>query len=205
MPRILLVALAAALLVLPATAEGRSGARLRGTVALKDLPNHHIAVRTARQAVVLHVLGSLARIDVGQRVELRGTTLRARGDGSRVLARNVTTVRARPLATSSTELAGSDDEIEAKGTLASVTPLEVVAGTRTVSCAVPTGVSLADFATGDFVEITCDLQGGAWVLRELEHEDGDEDEQEDVRGEENEGEREEDQDSSGPGSGNDDD
>src|SRR3990170_5811863 len=79
MPRILLAALAALILILPATAEGQSGLRLRGTVALKAPAQGLVSVRTQRLAVVLRVPGSLGRIHIGQRVELRGSTLRSHG------------------------------------------------------------------------------------------------------------------------------
>jgi len=195
MPRILLVALAAAaLLLLPAAADAQSGVRLRGTVTLKNTARGLVGVRAARQAVVLRVPGSLARIRVGQRVELRGTTLRARANGSRVLARGVSIVRSRPLARSAPATPSAsasdddlkvDDELEIKGTITSLAPLTVASGTETATCVVPAGVSLAGFAVGDLVEMTCDLSGGVFVLRELEQEDDD--------------------DSSGPGSGDDDD
>jgi DNA-directed RNA polymerase specialized sigma24 family protein len=54
-----------------------------------------------------------------------------------------------------------------KGFLSSVAP-PTVAG---ISCAAPAGVSLAGFAVGDFVELTCDRIGGVLTLRELESED----------------------------------
>jgi len=200
MPRCLLLVLAAALLVLPATAEGQSSSRLRGTVALESEANHLVTVRTKRQAVALRVPGSMSRIRVGQRVELRGSTLRAHGHGSRVLARNVSIVSTHALSTSSSQSA-NDDEAEIKGTIRSLTPLTVESTTRSVTCVVLAGMSLAGFAVGDFVEITCDRIGDSWVLRKLKHEDvaGVDDDDDDDEDED------EDDDHSGPGGGDDDD
>jgi hypothetical protein len=93
MSRILLAASAAVLLLVPATAVGSTSAHLRGTVAQKLPANNLIRVDSRRTAHILQVSGSQARIRVGQRVELRGSTLRQRGNGSRVLARNVVVVR----------------------------------------------------------------------------------------------------------------
>ena len=93
MSRILLAASAAVLLLVPATAAGSTSAHLRGTVAQKLPANNLIRVDSRRTAHILQVSGSQARIRVGQRVELRGSTLRQRGNGSRVLARNVVVVR----------------------------------------------------------------------------------------------------------------
>ena len=200
MTRMVLGGLAATiLLLLPATAQGHSGVRLRGTVLLTDSSNHVVTVRSSPLAVALHVPGSLALIRVGQRVELRGTTLRRHGNGSRVLARGVTIASSQPLAAPASPARDEDDEddeVEVKGTLTSLSPLIVVSGTRTVMCAVPPGMSLAGFTTGDFVEITCDLTATGFVLRELEHED-----QED----EGQADRHDDGDHSGPGGGGDDD
>jgi len=200
MPRCLLLVLAAALLVVPATAEGQSSSRLRGTVALESEANHLVTVRTKRQAVALRVPGSMSRIRVGQRVELRGSTLRAHGHGSRVLARNVSIVSTHALSTSSSQSA-NDDEAEIKGTIRSLTPLTVESTTRSVTCVVLAGMSLAGFAVGDFVEITCDRIGDSWVLRKLKHEDvaGVDDDDDDDEDED------EDDDHSGPGGGDDDD
>ena len=199
MTRIVLGGIAATmLLLLPATAEAHSGVRMRGTVMLTDSTNHVVTVRSSPLAVALRVPGSLALIRVGQRVELRGTTLRRHGNGSRVLARGVMIAFSQPLAAPASPTRiddedDEDDEVELKGTLTSLSPLIVVSGTRTVMCAVPSGVSLAGFAIGDFVEITCDLKVGGFVLRELEHEDQDEDR----ANHENDG------DHSGPGGGDD--
>lgn len=198
MPRFLFLVLLAALLVVPATAEGQSSLRLRGTVALKDEANDLVALRTSRSAVALRVPGSMSRIRVGQRVELRGSTLRARSNGSRILARNVSIASTRPL---STNTDAADDEVELKGTIESLAPLTVTSGTRRVTCTVPAGVSLTGFAPGDLVEITCDLIGGSWVLRVLKHEDENEDE--DRRG--GDDDDDDNDDHSGPGGGDDDD
>jgi hypothetical protein len=208
MTRLVLGGVAATILLLiPGTAQGDSAARVRGTVAFKDSPNHVVTVRSARNAVGLSVPGSLALIRVGQRVELRGSTLRQKGNGSRILARHVTIASSRPLATPPPRQ--DDDEIEIKGTLTSLSPLTVHGATRTVSCVVPTGMGVGGFAIGDFVEITCDLKGGVFVLRKLEHED-DEEEVDDDRGD-NSGpgnvdeDDHESHDHSGPGGGDDDD
>ena len=141
----------------------------------------------------------MSLIRVGQRVELRGSTLRARGNGSRVLARNVSTVSSLSLSTSSSPRSDDDeqgdDEAENKGTLTSLDPVTVRSATRSLTCSVPRGGVLAGFAVDDFVEITCDRIGGSWVLRKLKHEDGvdaDDDDQND-------------HDHSGPGGGDDED
>jgi hypothetical protein len=196
----LLVSLAALLLLIPATAAPSSGAKLRGTVAAKFPDNGLIRVDSRRTASILRVPGSQARIQTGQRVELRGATLRQRGHGSRVLARNVTVVRSVALRpTSGGSLAPTDDdELEVKGTLTSLSPLTVTIGSKTAICAVPSGMSLAGFAVGDFVEMTCDLRGGVWTLRKLEHEDDDDG----ARGDDDDDEND---DHSGPGHGDDDD
>ncbi|MBM2823359.1 MAG: hypothetical protein HW413_2105 [Thermoleophilia bacterium] len=207
MPRFLLAVLAAVLLVLPATAEGQSTTRLRGTVALKSQATDLVTVRTKRQAVALRVPGSMSLIRIGQRIELRGSTLRAHGHGSRVLAHNVSIVSSQPLSTSSSPQAeDEDDEVEIKGKLTSLAPLTVTSATRSVTCSVPRAGLLAGFVVGDFVEITCDLVGGSWVLRELEHEDmADDDGEDDDRSGPGGGDDDEDDDHSGPGGGDDDD
>jgi hypothetical protein len=205
MPRFLLVVFAVALLVLPATAQGQSSSRLRGTVALKSEANQLVTVRTKRQAVALRVPGSMSRIRVGQRVELRGSTLRAHGHGSRVLARNVSIVSSQSLPMSSSPRSDDDeqgdDEVEIKGKLTSLAPLTVTSAARSVTCSVPSAGLLAGFSVGDFVEITCDRIGDSWVLRKLKHEDladvdDDDDDEED---------EDEDDDHSGSGGGDDDD
>jgi hypothetical protein len=143
----------------------------------------------------------MTRIRVGQRVERRGSTLRARGDGSSVLARNVTIAATAALSAPATpprdddDDEPDDDEIEIKGSITSLSSLTVASRTRSVTCAVPAGKSLAGFAVGDFVEITCDLIGGTWTLRVLKHEDRFDDDDDDR----------EDDDNSGPGGGDDDD
>lgn len=217
MPRFLLLALTLALLLVPATAQGQSSLRLQGTVALKSQANDLVTVRTHRQAVALRVPGSMSLIRVGQRVELRGSTLRARGHGSRVLARNVSIASSQPLSTSSSPRADddepNDDEVEIKGKLASLTPLTltVTSATRSVTCSVPNAGLLAGFAVGDLVEITCDLVRGSWVLRKLEHEDrADDDEGDDSSrghgsGDDDDDDNNDDDDRSGPGDADDDD
>jgi len=204
MPRFLLAALAATLLILPATAEGQSSLRLRGTVALKSQANDLVTVRTQRHAVALRVSGSMSLIRVGQRVELRGSTLRARGNGARVLARNVSIVSSQTLSTSSSPRA-DDDEVEIKGRLTSLFPLTVESAARSVTCTVSTSGALAGFAVGDFVEITCDRVGGSWMLRTLEHEDrADADADDDSSRGHGSGDDDDDDDHSGPGGDDDD-
>jgi len=202
MTRLTLAALAAALLVvLPATA-GASGVRLRGTVIAKDASAHTTTIRSTRATHVLAVPGSLARIHVRQSVELRGTTLRLHRHGSRVLARGVTilqtslpTVRDDDEDDEDVEDV-EDDEVEVKGRLTSLAPPTV----GDVSCVVPAGVSIAGFAVGDFVELTCDRIGGVLTLRELESEDdvGVVGEDDDHHGDDHHGG---DGDNSGPGGG----
>lgn len=215
MPRFLLAVLAAALLIVPATAQGQSGVRLQGTVALKSQANDLVTVRTHRQAVALRVPGSMSLIRVGQRVELRGSTLRAGGHGSRVLARNVSIASSQPLSTSSSPRADddepNDDEVEIKGKLTSLAPLTVASATRSVTCTVPDAALLAGFAVGDLVEITCDLVRGSWVLRKLEHEDravddeGDDSSRGHGSGDDDDDDNNDDDDRSGPGDADDDD
>ena len=214
MPRFLLVVLAVALLVLPATAQGQSSARLRGTVALKSEANDLVTIRTQRKAVALRVSGSMSRIRIGQRVELRGSTLRAHGHGSRVLARNVSIVSSQSLPMSSSPRSDDDeqgdDEVEIKGKLTSLAPLTVTSGARSVTCSVPSAALLAGFAVGDLVEITCDRIGDSWILRKLKHEDladvDDDDDEEDEDDDDDSGSGGgDDDDSSGHGSGDDDD
>jgi hypothetical protein len=199
MPRFLLAALAATLLILPATAEGKSSPRVQGTIATKDEASSLVTVKAARQAFGLRVRGSLSAIRVGQRVELRGSTLRARGHGSRVLARNVSIVSNRALSAPTSPRA-DDDKVEIKGKLMSFgASVSVVSGIRSVTCADPAGVSSKGFVQAELVEMTCDrVAGGALMLRKLEHEDT----EDDVAGP---GVCHEDDDHSGPGGGNDDD
>ena len=141
---LLLAALGAALLALPATAQAQSGVRLRGTVTLKDASHRLVSVRATRRAVTLRVQSSLQRIRVGQRVELRGSTLRTQGD-LHVLASHVSIVRSRPLSGTSDTTSGQtgsagpsagdddqgenedqdNDELEVKGTISSLSPLTV--------------------------------------------------------------------------------
>jgi hypothetical protein len=171
MNRVLLIALAATLLVLPASAYARSDLRLRGTVTATNTADKLVTVTSSRLVHVLRVPGSVADIRVGQRVELRGTTLRARGNGSRVLARDVLIVR-------SERRAKRDDDngrVEAHGRISSLSPL-TVAG---VTCTVPAGGSTARFEVGERVEMKCDFAAGVLTLRRLESEDADRDERED--------------------------
>ncbi|MGH7820951.1 MAG: hypothetical protein ACREQ9_14390 [Candidatus Binatia bacterium] len=73
MPRILLAALAAVVLLVPATADGHSGVRLRGIVTAEDASRSFVTVSSARRDHVLRVMpATLDRIRIGMRVELRG-------------------------------------------------------------------------------------------------------------------------------------
>lgn len=194
MPRVLLISLFALLLLLPATASGSSGARLKGTVSAKSPSAHLVAVKASRQLFSLRVPGSLAAIRTGQRVELRGSTLRSSSRGSRVLATGVSVASSRPLSAADSD----DDELEIKGELTSLSPVTVASGARSVSCAAPAGMSLAGLAVGDLVEMKCDLVGGAWVVRKIHAEDEDDDSAK-------QGVDDDDDDHSGPGSVDDDD
>lgn len=218
MPRVLLVSLLALLFLVPATADGSSGTRLRGTVTGKSPSAHLVAVKASRQLFSLRVPGTLASIRAGQRVELRGSTLRAKSGAARVLATGVTVASSRPLSTASPSSPASDDdtaddEREITGKLTSLSPVTVTSGTRTVSCTVPAGMTLSGLAAGDLVEMTCDLVGSSWVVRKIELEDEDDDaaaqadDDDDDHGHSGPGgddDDDDDDDSSGPGSGDDD-
>jgi hypothetical protein len=176
MRQLLLAALAALLLALPAAADGSSASavRLRGTVTGRDLAQSRVTVASTTLEHVLHVGATIRPIRIGMRVDLRGTTLRRHGDGSRVLALGVTVVSTAPLASAHRD---DDDEpaaeeLEVRGRIVSLSPLIV----GTASCVVPAGFSLAGFAVGELVEMTCDRIGGQFVLRKLESEDEDENE-----------------------------
>lgn len=169
MNRILLIALAATLLVLSASAYARSDLRLRGTVTATSSAERLVTVTSSRLVHVLRVPGSVAEIRVGQRVEVRGTTLRARGSVSRVLARGVLIVRSEP--TANREVG----RVEAHGRISSLSPL-TVAG---VTCTVPASSSIARFRVGERVEMKCDFAAGVLTLRRLESEEADRDERED--------------------------
>ena len=180
MPRIVLAALAALLLVAStgatgAAADSSARAKLRGTVAQTLPANALVRVDTRRMAHILRVPGSQARVHVGQRVELRGTTLRERGNGSRVLARGVVIAGSAQKGSSSVTSGGSSSNdagrLEIRGTLASLSPPTVTSGSVSVSCALPAGATIAGFAVGDFVELRCVLRLGVWMLRDLRHED----------------------------------
>jgi hypothetical protein len=90
-----------------------------------------------------------------------------------VLAQGVTIVSSKAFAGSrDNDDAVPDDELEVRGLIASLSPLTVGSAT----CAVPAGFSLAGFAVGELVEMTCDRVAGQWVLRKLESEDEDDNE-----------------------------
>src|SRR5215831_8617782 len=189
MPRILLLSVfAAVLLVLPGAGHATSGrdVDLCGTVGAKDVPHRLVSVRAPRTSALLRVRGSLQRVHTGQRVELRGSTLRSAGSAPRVLARGVSIVRLRVDATESTQPNDddraenqkeddNDDELEVKGTIVSLSPLTVSTPAGPKTCVVPAGVTLTGFAVHDVVEMTCDLEQGVLVLRKLELEDEDDD------------------------------
>ena len=170
MRRLLLIALASTLLLLPASADAGSGLRLRGTVKAKDAAAGLVTVATPVTVHVLRVPGSLAAIRLGQRVELRDTTLRKHGRGSRVLARGVLLVGAQTVDRAPRDDEPENDEQERRGRITSLAPL-TVAG---LTCAVPDQAALAGFRVGDVVEVTCDLIGGVWTLRKIQLEDDDE-------------------------------
>ena len=110
MPRTVLIAVVALLLFVPATAQGKSNVKLRGTVYSKTPAAHLVSVKASRKLFSLRVPGSLSAIKAGQRVELRGSTLRARGRGSRVLAKRVEIVTAKPIVASQSPRASDEDE-----------------------------------------------------------------------------------------------
>jgi hypothetical protein len=179
MRRLLITALAAGLLFLPAAAQGGSGLKLRGTVTEKNNAAGLVTVASTKLEHVLKVPGSLTPIRVGQRVKLRDTTLLQHANGSRVLARGVLIVSARILdrAAVRDEDEPDDDEREVRGRIASLSPLSVAG----LTCAVPSGVSLAGLQVGDVIEMTCDLIRGTWTLRKIHLEDDDEVRDEDDR------------------------
>jgi hypothetical protein len=212
LPRVLLISLLALLLLVPATAEGSSKAPLRGTVAAKNPAAHLVSVKASRQAFSLRVPGSLSSIRLGQRVELRGSTLRAQGRRSTVLAQGVTITSSQPLSAKPSSKPSDDDEaggdeIEIEGKLTSLSPVTVASSNRTVSCT-SAGLSLAGLTVNDLVEMTCDRIGGAWVVREIHSEDADDDgvsgHDDDDDDDDRSGHDDDDDDSSGPGSGDDD-
>ena len=179
MTRSAIAAFAALVLLAPATATGAgedsSRVNVRGTVAQTLPANHLLRVDSSRIAHILRVPGSQSRIHVGQRVELRGTTLRARGNSSQVLARGVVVAGSARKGSSSvaSEGSSSDDtgKLELKGKLTSLTPPTVSSGSVTASCALSAGQTLTGFTVGDFVEIKCVLRLGVWMLRDVRHED----------------------------------
>jgi hypothetical protein len=201
MRRFLLAALAAAVLLLPAGADAGSSTRARGIVTAKDESAGLVTIASARRTAVLRVPGSLTLVRLGQRVELRGTTLRRKGNGSRVLARGVTVVSVDVVARANrNDNESNGDEREVTGRITSLSPL-TVAG---LTCTVPSGFSLAGFRVGDLAEMTCDLIAGQWTLRKIHLEDNEE-----VRGDDDRGGRGDDDDdhggNSGPGGGGEDD
>jgi hypothetical protein len=184
MKRVLLLALAATLLMLPVAAQGHSKLRLRGTVTAVNTAEKTLAVTSSRFVHTLRVTGTLAAVRIGQRAELRGTTLRARGNGSRVLARGVLIVRTEPRTPDAKDDTG---RVEVHGRISSLAPL-TAAG---VTCTVPAGVSITGFAVGDRVEMKCVFAANALTLRRLESEGADRDE---GKGEDRDRDEEEDED-----------
>ncbi|HXG75316.1 MAG TPA: hypothetical protein VNJ53_01970 [Gaiellaceae bacterium] len=208
MVRLALAAFASVLLLLPVAADGSSVPRIRGVVTAKDQARSFVTVESARRMHVLRVPATaFDRIRLGLRVELRGTTLRARGHGSRVLARDVLVIRSQtPAPRRQGDDENDDDERELEGTLTSLSPPTVANGARTLSCAAPAGLGLSGFAVGDRVELTCDLLAGVWTVRKLEQEDDDAHECANADDDDREDdEHEDDDESSGPGGGDDDD
>ena len=65
---------------------------------------------------------------------------------------------------------------ELEGVVTSVSPLIVASSrhgiTASLTCEVPTGVSLAGLQVGERVEVTCVLVGDRWLLRKLEQKEG---------------------------------
>jgi len=182
MKRFAFAALAALLLLAPATASGAGAdtarVHLRGTVAQTLPANNLVRVDTTRVAHILRVPGSQARIHVGQRVVLRGTTLLERGNGSRVLARGVVLAGSARKGSSSVSGASSSGSsskeagrLEIRGNLTSLTPPMVSSGSVSATCSLPVGQTLAGFTVGDFVEMKCVLALGVWIVRDLRHED----------------------------------
>jgi hypothetical protein len=168
MRRLLTAAVAATMLLLPAAAQGGSGLKLRGTVIDENGTSGLVTVASKRLQHVLDVPGSLSAIRVGQRVELRNTTLRMRGEGARVLARGVAIVSAHVASHADrNQDERDDDERELRGRITALSPL-TVAG---LICVVPNGVALTGFRVGDVVEVTCDLIRGTWTLRKIHLED----------------------------------
>jgi len=149
--------------------------QLRGTVAQTLPANNLVRVDTSRVAHILRVPGSQARIHVGQRVVLRGTTLRERGNGSRGLARGVVLAGSARKGSSSVSSSGSSSDdtgkLEIRGNLTSLAPPTVTSGSVSASCTLATGQTLTGFAVGDFVEMECVLRLGVWMVRDIRHED----------------------------------
>jgi hypothetical protein len=154
-------------------------------------------------------------------VVLRGTTLRERGNGSRVLARGVVVAGSARKGSSSLSSASSGSQsseagrLRIRGNLTSLAPPTVSSGSVSQWCALATGQTLAGFAVGDFVEMRCVLALGVWMLRDLRHEDdevanppnddddtdtGDTDDSDDTTDDTDD--TGDDDDSSGPGGGN---
>jgi hypothetical protein len=110
----LALAAASLLLLIPAIASARPDARLAGTVKAKSPAAHLVGVKTrVGTSRSLKVPGSLARIHVEQRVELRGSVLRSAGkDAGRVLATGVTVVSGgtAPTGPSAPAAGGRDDD-----------------------------------------------------------------------------------------------
>ena len=92
MSKVLIAALAAIAVLVSATVAAGGTTGIQGTVAAKFPENNLIRIDSRRQAHVLRVPGSQARIRVGQRVVLRGSTLGQRGNDARMLARGVVLV-----------------------------------------------------------------------------------------------------------------
>jgi uncharacterized membrane protein YgcG len=74
--------------------------------------------------------------------------------------------------------APTSDEVEVKGSIVSLSPLQV----GSTTCAVPAGMSLTGFAVGQLVELECKLVGGVLTVTKLKREDGDDDNEGDRSG-----------------------
>jgi hypothetical protein len=141
-----------------AVAASASAADFRGVVVAKDVKRGTI-VTVSKSGKVREVRApkKAKKLKVGQHVRVKAKRLR---DGTLAL---------RSLRTFKSEDA-EGDEVEIEGTLVSAEGGEVVVngGGSLVTCAgvVPDGIQ-----PGAFVEITCDLVNGQWLVRKVELED----------------------------------
>jgi hypothetical protein len=82
-------------------------------------------------------------------------------------ARAVARARRMAIARSAGATVVPSGRLELRGALTSLSPLTV----GTLSCTLPSGVTLTGLAVGDFVELDCTLVGTQWVLRRIHRED----------------------------------